>query len=141
MPASMSFILNLLLPVTPCAPKSSHSIMMLTSSRRENKNPRVEANEPHLSDVSAEELGTDSPGGADNEVKESRLARNQLRDQLQEQVFLPKSILLLSFRSWVSNWSLVLPRGGSLLSGGNESGNCIHFQHGEQGAHCRSSRI
>lgn len=55
-------------------------------TRRDSKNARIEPNEPHLSDVSAEDLGTDSPG-ADKDVKESRLIRNQLRDSLEEQVF------------------------------------------------------
>lgn len=76
-----------LLGVTLCALKTFHSTMMWNLTRRDSKNARIEANEPHLSDVSAEDLGTDSPG-ADKDVKESRLIRNQLRDSLEEQVFI-----------------------------------------------------
>lgn len=67
--------------------KIFHSTMMWNWTRRDSKNARIEANEPHLSDVSAEDLGTDSPG-ADKDAKESRLNRNQLRDSLEEQVFI-----------------------------------------------------
>jgi hypothetical protein len=64
---------------SPSAPELSEC------RRRNSKNARIEANEPHLSDVSAEDLGTDSPG-ADKDVKESQLIRNQLRDSLEEQL-------------------------------------------------------
>lgn len=65
-------------------------------TRRNSKNARIEANEPHLSDVSAEDLGTDSPG-ADKDVKESQLIRNQLRDSLEEQVFTSRASYLFLF--------------------------------------------
>ncbi|KAG0582826.1 hypothetical protein M758_3G091300 [Ceratodon purpureus] len=63
----------------------SPSAPELSECRRNSKNARIEANEPHLSDVSAEDLGTDSPG-ADKDAKETQSIRNQLRDSLEEQL-------------------------------------------------------
>lgn len=60
---------------------------MWNCSRRDIKTARIEANEPHLSDVSAEDLGTDSPG-ADKDVKsQSAKEASHMRDSLEEQVF------------------------------------------------------
>lgn len=54
--------------------------------RRDIKTARIEANEPHLSDVSAEDLGTDSPG-ADKDVKsQSAKEASHMRDSLEEQL-------------------------------------------------------
>nr|PNR50786.1 hypothetical protein PHYPA_009972 [Physcomitrium patens] len=65
---------------SPSAPELSEC------RRRDSKNAHIEANEPHLSDVSAEDLGTDSPG-AEKDVK-SRVTKNvsNIRDSLEGQL-------------------------------------------------------